>query len=200
MKLALQSAKMGWAASLAMVLAMVSVAGAQQDVQHGRKWKPLPDLSHIVVTVVKGFDGNPMPNVAVVFHSTLNGRDNGNLEVKTDPEGKATIDVIEVGSDVDVQVIAKGFATHAENLNEVGPNKVLEVKMIRPREQVSEYEDNTGKPAVERPGIQEPPHPVLPKPKVGPGGYAMPQATTPPATPAAQTPPTPPVSQTGSPQ
>jgi hypothetical protein len=200
MKLVLQGTKMGWAAGLAMVLAMVSVAGAQQDVQHGRKWKPLPDLSHIVVTVVKGFDGKPMPNAAVVFHSTLDGRDNGNLEVKTDPDGKATIDLIEVGSNVDVQVIAKGFATHAENLNQVGANKVLEIKMIRPRQQVSQYEDNTGKAAVEKPGIQEPPHPVLPKPKVGPGGYAMPQATTPPATPVAQAPPATPANQTGAPQ
>src|ERR1700679_85547 len=189
MKLVLQGTKMGWAAGLAVVLAMVSVAGAQQDVQHGRKWKPLPDLSHIVVTVVKGFDGKPMPNAAVVFHSTLDGRDNGNLEVKTDPDVKATIDLIEVGSNVDVQVIAKGFATHAENLNQVGANKVLEIKMIRPRQQVSQYEDNTGRAPVEKPGIQEPPHPVLPKPKVGPGGYAMPQATTPPATPVAQAPP-----------
>jgi len=200
MKLVLQGTKMGWAAGLAVVLAMVSVAGAQQDVQHGRKWKPLPDLSHIVVTVVKGFDGKPMPNAAVVFHSTLDGRDNGNLEVKTDPDGKATIDLIEVGSNVDVQVIAKGFATHAENLNQVGANKVLEIKMIRPRQQVSQYEDNTGKAAVEKPGIQEPPHPVLPKPKVGPGGYAMPQATTPPATPVAQAPPATPANQTGAPQ
>jgi hypothetical protein len=200
MKLVLQGTKMGWAAGLAVVLAMVSVAGAQQDVQHGRKWKPLPDLSHIVVTVVKGFDGKPMPNAAVVFHSTLDGRDNGNLEVKTDPDGKATIDLIEVGSNVDVQVIAKGFATHAENLNQVGANKVLEIKMIRPRQQISQYEDNTGKAAVEKPGIQEPPHPVLPKPQVGPGGYAMPQATTPPATPVAQAPPATPANQTGAPQ
>jgi hypothetical protein len=198
MKLVLQSAKMGWATGLVVVLAMVSVAGAQQDEQHGRKWKPLPPLSHIVVTVVKGFDGKPMPNAAVVFHSTLNGRDNGNLEVKTDPDGKATIDVIEVGSDVDVQVIAHGFATHAENLNEVGANKILEVKMIRPREQVSVYQDNSDKASGVKPGVQEPPHPVLEKPKVGPGGYALPQATTPPATPDAQTPP--PATQTGTPQ
>ena len=106
--------------------------------------------------------------------------------------------MIEVGSDVDVQVIAHGFATHAENLNEVGANKILEVKMIRPREQVSVYQDNSDKASGVKPGVQEPPHPVLEKPKVGPGGYALPQATTPPATPDAQTPP--PATQTGTPQ
>ncbi len=100
----------------------MSVAGAQQP-EHGRKYKPLPDLSHIVVTVVKGFDGKPMPHAAVVFHATMNGRDDGNLEVKTDPEGKATIDVIEVGSDVSVQVIANGFATYAQDIHTRGPGK-----------------------------------------------------------------------------
>ncbi len=130
---------LSWAASLAMVSGMVSVVGAQQP-EHGRKYKPLPELSHIVVTVVKGFDGKPMPHAAVVFHATMNGRDDGNLEVKTDPQGKAVIDVIEVGSDVSVQVIANGFATHAENIHTVGPEKVLEVRMLRPREQISQYQ------------------------------------------------------------
>ena len=201
MKLVLQSKKMGWATGLAMVLAIVSVAGAQQQ-EHGRKWKPLPDLSHIVVTVVKGFDGKPMSNAAVVFHSTLDGRDNGNLEVKTDPNGKATIDVIEVGSNVDVQVIAHGFATYAQNLNEVGADKFLEVRMLRPREQVSLYQDNSGKASVLKPGVQEPPHPVLAKPKLGPDGYALPPPT-PPATPATHAPPATqatPATQTGTPQ
>jgi hypothetical protein len=180
---------LGWAAGLAMVAGMVSVAGAQQD-DHGRKWKPLPPLSHIVVTVVKGFDGKPLPNAAVVFHATMNGRDDGNMEVKTDPEGKATIDVIEVGSDVTMQVIANGFATYAQDLNVVGANKVLEVKLIRPREQVSQYQDTSGKAAQVKPGIQEPPHPVLPPAK--PAGDQP--LAPPPSTPAPQT------SQTGTPQ
>jgi hypothetical protein len=191
--------KMGWAAGLAIALAMVSVAGAQTD-RHGRKWKPLPTLDHIVVTVVKGFDGKPLPNAAVVFHATLDGRDNGNLEVKTDPEGKATIDVIEVGSNVNVQVIAYGFSTYAQDINVSGPNKFLEVKLLRPREQVSQYENNSGKAAVVQPGIQEPPHPVLAKPKVGPDGYAIPQAASPAPKDASPAPQATPAPQPGSPQ
>ncbi|MGA8939316.1 MAG: hypothetical protein WB439_09130 [Acidobacteriaceae bacterium] len=178
MKHVFRSSKLGWAVGLVVVIAAVSVASAQRD-GHGRKWKPLPPLAHIVVTVVKGFDGKPMPNVAVVFHATLNGRDNGNLEVKTDPHGKATIDVIEVGSNVNVQVIANGFATHAQDISVTGPNKFLEVKMLRPREQVSQYENNMGKAAVVKPGIQEPPHPVLAAPKPNQDGYALPPATQP---------------------
>jgi hypothetical protein len=195
MKQVFRSRMLGCAAGLAMVAGMVSVAGAQQD-DHGRKWKPLTPLSHIVVTVVKGFDGKPLPNAAVVFHATMNGRDDGNMEVKTDPDGKATIDVIEVGSDVSVQVIANGFATFAQDINVVGANKILEVKLIRPREQVSQYQDTSGKAAQVKPGIQEPPHPVLTKPQIGPDGFALPQTNPP----APQTPQTPPPTSTGTPQ
>jgi hypothetical protein len=167
-----------------MIVGLVTASGAQED--HGRKYKPLPPLSHIVVTVIKGFDGKPMSHAAVVFHATMNGRDDGNLEVKTDPEGKATIDVIEVGSDVSVQVIAKGFATYEQEIPKVGAEKIFEVKLIRPREQVSQYEDNSGKPAEVKPGIQEPPHPVL--------APAQPAGDQPLAPPPPQTP------QTSSPQ
>jgi hypothetical protein len=66
--------------------------------------------------------------------------------VKTDPEGKATIDVIEIGSQVTVQVIANGFATYAGDMNVDGPSKELLVKLQRPKAQVSDYEDNDGKP------------------------------------------------------
>jgi hypothetical protein len=157
MKQLLRSSKMGWAAGLAMALGMVSVTCAQ-NVEHGRKWKPLPPTAHIVVTVVKGFDGKPFPNAAVIFHAVREGKDDGNLEVKTDPDGKATIDVIEIGSDLTVQVIANGFATFAQEVEVDGPSKTLEVKLIRPRAQVSQYEDNDGKASQVKPGVQEPPH------------------------------------------
>jgi len=187
-----RSRRLSWAAGLAMVAGIVSVAGAQEPT-HGRKYKPLPELSHIVVTVVKGFDGKPMTHAAVVFHATMNGRDDGNMEVKTDPQGKASIDVIEVGSDVSVQVIANGFATYAEDIHTVGPEKAIEVRMLRPREQISQYQDNTDKAAELKPGIQEPPHPVVAPAK--PAGDQP--LAPPPGTPAPQTPQTP---QTSSPQ
>lgn len=166
---------MGWTAGLALGMAMVSVAGAQSN-DHGRKWKPLPPTAHIVVTVVKGFNGKPLPNAAVVFHAVRDGKDDGNLEVKTDPEGKATIDVIEVGSHLSVQVIASGFATSAQELDIDGPSKMLEVKLLRPRAQVSVYQDNDGSPSEVKPGVQEPPHAGRTTPQAAPS-----QSTTSPA-------------------
>jgi hypothetical protein len=161
---------MSWAAGLAMTAAMVCMAGAQSE-QHGRKWKPMPPTSHIVVTVIKGFNGKPLPNAAVVFHAMRDGKDDGNLEVKTDPEGKATIDVIEIGSHLTIQVIAGGFATSAQDMDVDGPSKTLEVKLVRPRAQISEYQDNDGKQAQVKPGIQErlktPPPTPAPQPLTG---------------------------------
>jgi hypothetical protein len=172
---------MGWVAGLGLAVAMVSVAGAQSE-EHGRKWKPLPPTAHVVVTVLKGFNGKPLPNAAVIFHAVREGKNDGNLEVKTNPEGQAIIDVIEIGSKVSVQVIASGFATVAQELDVDTPTKALEIKLQRPKAQVSEYVDNDGKPAEVKPGIQEPHH-ALP--------LLAPAPSTPPA-PGAQVSPNPP--------
>src|ERR1700721_3816315 len=75
--------------------AMVQAQDA--PVKRGRKYKAPPATSHVEVTVVKKFNGKPISNAAVVFSSALDGKDEGNLEVKTDPDGKAGIDVIPTG-------------------------------------------------------------------------------------------------------
>jgi hypothetical protein len=155
------------------MLAVTPVAGglAQQEEQHGRKWKPLPAISHVVVTVEKGFNGKPLMNAAVIFHAVRDGQSDGNLEVKTDPDGRAVIDAIEVGSHVTVQVIAPGFATSSTEMDVDGPNKELLVKLQRPRAQVSTYTDNDGKASELQPGIQERTKPVA-APPAADGGPA----------------------------
>ncbi len=157
---------------ITLLLAAVAVAGAltaqAQDEVHGRKYKPMPPTAHIVVTVVKGFNGKPFPNAAVIFHAVREGKNDGNLEVKTDAEGKATIDVIEIGSHLTVQVIASGYATYAQDFDVDTPTREMEVKLLRPRGQVSVYQEDSGKPAQVQPGVQEPPHPAAPKPPAPP--------------------------------
>src|SRR5260370_17921584 len=81
--------------------------------RRARKYKPPPDTSHIVVQVLKKSTGKPIMNAAVVFNPSRDGKDLGSLEVKTDPDGKAIIDVIPTASLVRVQSIANGFATYA---------------------------------------------------------------------------------------
>jgi hypothetical protein len=155
-------------ALILLVPALSPALHAQDDqtAHRGRKYKAPPATSHIEVVVTKQFNSKPIPNAAVVFDATLDGKDQGNLEVKTDPDGKATIDIIPTGSVVRVQVIATGFATFAQEYPVDGPSKSIAVAMVHPQAQVSNYVDNTGKAATRKPGIQEPirPTPTPPPP------------------------------------
>src|SRR6202041_2336770 len=170
--------------ALLLTMALVACLPAMaQDTttRRGRKYKAPPTTSHIEVTVVKKFNGKPISNAAVVFSSALNGKDEGSLEVKTDPDGKAAIDVIPTGSTVRVQVIASGFATFADEYVVSESTREISVSMIRPQEQVSSYQDNEGKSSSRKPGVQEPIRPTTPAAK----------PATPPQTPQT-TPPQPP--------
>ena len=169
--------------NMALVACLPAVA-QDAPARRGRKYKAPPATSHIEVTVVKKFNGKPISNAAVVFSSALDGKEEGNLEVKTDPDGKAVIDVIPTGSTVRVQVIATGFATFADEYLVSEPTRQIAVSMLRPQEQVSSYQDNEGKAATRKPGVQEPVRPTTPATKPAPPPPAAPQ-TTPPQSPNA---------------
>ena len=144
--------------SVGFVCGLALTAAHGQD-SRGRKYKAPPETSHIEVLVLKDANQKPIPNAAVVFHSIKDGKDEGNLEVKTDPEGKATIDVIPIGSTVTVQVLANGFATFAQDYTIDSGQKEIQVKLLKPRAQMSAYTDNAGKDATVKPGVQEPNRP-----------------------------------------
>src|ERR1700755_1054482 len=176
------------ASQIALLLCVATTAClpslAQDTAKRGRNYKAPPATSHIEVTVVKKYNNKPIMNAAVVFDATMDGKDQGNLEVKTDPDGKATIDVIPTGSTVRIQIIATGFATYAEDYVVTEPTREISVAMVRPQEQLSSYVDNSGKSSARKPGIQEPIRPTPPA--------VNPPAANPPATTSPQTPPTPP--------
>ena len=133
--------------------------------RHGRKYKAPPATAHIEVYVTKKATGKPVVNAAVIFRALREGKDDGNLEVKTDPDGKATIDVIAAGSLVQVHIA-----------------------LLKPQEQVSAYEDNSGKESGRKAGVQEPR--AVPKPPLPPPAPAKSAPPTPaPATPSESAPP-----------
>jgi hypothetical protein len=172
--------------ALLFCIALVSCLPATaQDApeKHGRKYKAPPATSHIEVTVLKKFNGKPISNAAVIFDATMDGKDQGNLEVKTDPDGKAIIDTIPTGSNGRVQVIATGFATYAEEYLVSEPSREITVSMVHPQEQLSSYQDNQGKAATRKPGVQEPNRPTTPAAKPKPASPApVPSSTPAPAT------------------
>ncbi len=112
---------------------------AQDSNRRGRKYKSPPPTSRIQVTVLRNDDGKPIRNAAVVFH--LEG-DKGNMELKTDEDGKASIDVLPTGSKMLLQVLAKGFQTYGKDYTIDQPEMDLEVKLKRPAHQYSIYENH----------------------------------------------------------
>src|ERR1700734_4363372 len=113
--------------------------------QHnGRKYTPPPATATIKVTVLRPTNGKPIPNAAVVFHPMEGDRDKGALELKSDEEGKVTIDVIPIGDTVRLQVIADGWKTYGDDYKIDTDSKEIVVKMKRPGEQYSFYGDAKG--------------------------------------------------------
>ncbi len=142
-------------AATAVLLVSVAPFSIAQSERHGRKYKAPPETSHLEVLVVKDFNGKVIENAGVIFHPTKDGEDEGNLEVKSGPDGKAFIDIIPTGSDVDIQVIANGFSTYAGKLKLEKASQALTVRMKRPQEQISAFEDRNGA-STRKAGVQEP--------------------------------------------
>lgn len=152
------------------MLAVPLSAAAQQPEKkeyHGRKYKALAPAATITVVVEKAQNGKPISNAAVIFRAKKDGKDQGGLEIKTNPDGEAKIDIIEIGSHVAVQVIADGYATNSTEFEVPSDTKSILVKMEKPRAQVSAYQDNDGKDATRPVGVQEPP-PVVVKSRKAP--------------------------------
>jgi hypothetical protein len=85
-----------------------------------------------------------------------------------------------------VQVIADGFATYATDFDLTSAGKQVLIKLQRPRAQVSEYGDDTGRPAQVQPGVQEH-RPDAGKPYTAP--TSVPPTAASPTTPLKTTPP-----------
>ncbi len=111
---------------------------AQDSDARGRKYQPPPPTAHVSVAVIKDTNGKPIENAAVVFH--LSGEEGkGNMEMKTNEEGKALIDVIPIGDTVRLQIIANGFQTFGQDYKIDADTKDITVRLKRPQQQYSTY-------------------------------------------------------------
>ena len=114
-------------------------AGAQESAKRGRKYKAPPPTSKIEVTVLRDNDGKPIENAAVIFHTL---KEKGNMELKSNEDGKALIDVLEIGETVRLQIIAKGFQTFGNDYKIDKDQMAIELRMKRPGEQYSIYKSH----------------------------------------------------------
>jgi hypothetical protein len=128
-----------FAVSAAVVGLAVSLSLLAQD-RRGRKYKSPPPTSRVDVTILRNEDGKPIENAAVVFQLVS---EKGNMELKTNEDGKTVIDVLPTGSKVTLQVLAKGFQTYGRDYTIDKPQMSIEVKLKRPGQQYSIYEDHS---------------------------------------------------------
>ncbi len=133
-----------FAAYLIVVLLAAGTLGAHaQDTQkRGRKYKSAPPTARIDVTILRDVDGKPLENAAVIFHPMEGEKDKGNMELKSNEDGKAVIDVLPIGDTVRLQIIAKGFQTYGQDYKVDKPQLTIEVRMKRPGEQYSVYKNH----------------------------------------------------------
>jgi|ERR1700722_8924235 hypothetical protein len=120
-----------------MVFALVSpsLVCAQEDAG------PLSSLKFVVV---RDTDGKPVRNAEIVLHPMRsNGKQSsGEMELKTDAEGKTSVDGIPYGP-LRIQVLAPHFQTFAQDYDINKAELQISVKLKHPGDQYSTY-DNHG--------------------------------------------------------
>ena len=101
------------------------------------------EVSNVSFQVVKEYNGKPVRNASVVLHPVeKNGKQSrGGLELKADGEGKASYEGIPYGK-MRVQVLAPGFQTFGQDYEIDHPTMEITVKLKRPQEQYSIYENH----------------------------------------------------------
>ncbi|HKI26449.1 MAG TPA: carboxypeptidase-like regulatory domain-containing protein [Candidatus Sulfotelmatobacter sp.] len=119
-------------------LMMASAAIAQRDKNEDEE-----PTSWLNFVVVKDDNGKPVRNAAVVMHP-VNARgqqEKGGMELKTNADGKADFDGIPYGL-LRVQVLAQGFQTYGGDFDIDKPKMEITVKLKRPQQQYSVYDDH----------------------------------------------------------
>ena len=100
-------------------------------------------VSRIELIVVRAYNGKPVRNASVVLHPVnRDGKQKkGGMELKTDPEGKASLEAVPYGK-LRIQAIAPGLQTYGDDIEVSQPEQQITIKMNRPQEQYSIYKND----------------------------------------------------------
>jgi hypothetical protein len=98
-------------------------------------------------SVVKDDNNKPVRNASVVLHPVgKNGKQaKGGIQLKTDNDGKVQSEGLPYGL-LRVQVLAPGFQTFGEDYDLNKPEMDIEVRLKRPKDQLSIYDKPQDKP------------------------------------------------------
>lgn len=97
--------------------------------------------------VVRDSNGKPVRAASVVLHpvSKKGKQARGGFELKTDNDGKTEFEGVPYGK-MRIQVLAQGFQTYGDDYLIDKPNIDIVIKLKRPADQYSVYQDHSGTP------------------------------------------------------
>lgn len=119
-----------------LLLALLSILSLFSPAWAGDQEK----VAKVYVLVLRAYNGKPVRNAAVVLHSVdKDGKQTkGGMELKTDADGKASLDIVPYGK-LRIQAIAPGLQTYGDDIEISQPEQQITIKMNRPQNQYSIY-------------------------------------------------------------
>lgn len=123
------------------LLAFVGVTSAQDE------------IADVQFLVLKDDNNKPVRNASVIMHPVRKDgkQSRGGLQLKTNAEGAASYDSVPYGK-LRIQVLARGFQTYGEDFEVDKPSMKITVRLKRPQDQYSIYEEHPGDP---KPDVQK---------------------------------------------
>jgi hypothetical protein len=123
------------------VLAGSALGQKDSDIDH-------EPTSILYFLVIKDDNGKPVRNAAVIMHAVnaKGKQERGDMELKTDLDGKTNFDGIPYGM-LRVQVIASGFQTFGEDYDVEKAKTEITIKLKRPQGQYSIYDGHAKEPS-----------------------------------------------------
>jgi Carboxypeptidase regulatory-like domain len=114
----------------------------------GRAWAQNDEgpMASVRFVIVREASGKPVKNAQVVLHpvNRKGKATKGEIDLKTDADGRASIDGIPYGS-IEVQVLAPGLQTFGQDYEVKQAEIEITVKLKRPGGQYSVYDDHGDK-------------------------------------------------------
>lgn len=148
--------KLIWVVTLIAALSISAMAKSPDKNKKGKDQdEDLGPVATLNFTVVRDYNGKPVRNAAVILHvvNEKGNQEKGDLELKTDLDGKASYEGVPYGT-MRVQVIATGFQTFGADYEVNQATMDIGIKLKRPTGQYSVYENHPGS------GKDQPPQPT----------------------------------------
>ena len=129
----ISSLRFGAIVSLLLIVPLCLSAG-------DKKKKVAEQFCNLSFVVLKDSSGKPIKNASVVLHALRKdgSQEKDGLQLKTDTDGKASIDDIPYGR-MRVQVVAHSLQTYGDDMDVNQPTQQIVVRLKAPAEQVSIY-------------------------------------------------------------